>query len=103
MFVQSRRSRGRMQVATTRLRPESLEGSKDVPGSAVKRDRIYVAQICALAAVYYGAAKLGLNLAFATSSVTAIWPPTGIALAALVLLGFRVWPGVALGAFLANL
>src|SRR4051812_29356928 len=37
-----------------------------------------------------------------TPSVTAIWPPTGIALAAVVLLGYRIWPGVALGAFLAN-
>jgi integral membrane sensor domain MASE1 len=43
-----------------------------------------------------------LHLAFATSSVTAIWPPTGIALAALVLWGPTMWPGVALGAFLAN-
>jgi class 3 adenylate cyclase/integral membrane sensor domain MASE1 len=45
---------------------------------------------------------LGLNLAFETESVTAVWPPTGIALAALVLWGYRLWPGVALGAFLAN-
>jgi integral membrane sensor domain MASE1 len=43
-----------------------------------------------------------LDLAFATSSVTAVWPPTGIALAALVLWGASVWPGVSLGAFLAN-
>src|ERR671923_2700369 len=56
----------------------------------------------ALALVYFGSAKLGLALAFATPSVTAIWPPTGIALAALVLGGRRLWPGVALGAFLAN-
>ncbi len=55
-----------------------------------------------IAAAYYGAAKLGLSLAFATSSVTAIWPPTGIALAALVLFGRWAWPGVALGALLAN-
>jgi integral membrane sensor domain MASE1/anti-sigma regulatory factor (Ser/Thr protein kinase) len=53
-------------------------------------------------AAYYGSAKIGLDLAFATSSVTAIWPPSGIALAALVLLGPRYWPAVALGAFLAN-
>jgi integral membrane sensor domain MASE1 len=45
---------------------------------------------------------VGLDLAFATSSVTAVWPPAGIALAALVLWGPSVWPGVALGAFLAN-
>ncbi len=53
--------------------------------------------------MYYGSAKLGLSLAFETKSVTAIWPPTGIALAALVIWGRSVWPGVALGAFLANL
>jgi integral membrane sensor domain MASE1/anti-sigma regulatory factor (Ser/Thr protein kinase) len=55
-----------------------------------------------VALVYFGSAKLGLALAFATPSVTAIWPPTGLALAALLLGGIRLWPGVALGAFLAN-
>src|SRR5256714_15543352 len=60
------------------------------------------ARIAVLAGVYYGAAKLGLSLAFAAPSVTAIWPPTGIALAAILLWGYRVWPGVALGALLAN-
>ena len=51
---------------------------------------------------YYGAAKLGLDLAYANSSVTAVWAPTGIALAALVLGGRRFIPAVALGALLAN-
>jgi integral membrane sensor domain MASE1 len=64
---------------------------------------LYLAKIGLIAGSYYGSAKLGLNLAFATSSVTAIWPPTGIALAALVIWGRSFWPGVALGAFLANL
>jgi integral membrane sensor domain MASE1/serine phosphatase RsbU (regulator of sigma subunit) len=64
--------------------------------------KLYAIKVTALAAVYYGAAKLGLSLAFAAPSVTAIWPPTGIALAAVVLWGYRVWPGVALGALLAN-
>src|SRR6476661_3416500 len=56
----------------------------------------------AVAAAYYGAAKFGLALAYENSSVTAVWPPTGIALAALLLGGYRLWPGIALGAFLAN-
>lgn len=56
-----------------------------------------------VAGAYYGSAKLGLDLAFETSSVSAIWPPTGIALAALVLWGSRLWPAIAAGAFLANL
>jgi integral membrane sensor domain MASE1 len=63
---------------------------------------VYSVAVVVLAAAYYGAAKLGLSLAFTTPSVTAIWPPTGIALAAVVLLGYRMWPGIALGAFLAN-
>jgi integral membrane sensor domain MASE1 len=62
----------------------------------------YLAKILALAAVYFGAAKLGLSMAFVAEQVTPVWPPTGIALAAIVLLGSRVWPGIALGAFLAN-
>ena len=57
----------------------------------------------ATAAVYVLAAKLGLSLAFVAEQVTTVWPPTGIAIAAIVLLGPR-WtcPGIALGAFVAN-
>jgi integral membrane sensor domain MASE1 len=63
---------------------------------------VYGAKLALIAAAYYTSAKVGLDLAFATGSVTAVWPPTGIALAALVLWGPSMWPGVALGAFLAN-
>jgi anti-anti-sigma factor len=63
----------------------------------------YALQIVGVAAAYTVSGKLGLDLAFATHSVTAIWPPTGIALAALILGGYRLWPAVALGALLANL
>ena len=55
-----------------------------------------------LVAIYFTAAKLGLSLATLHENVTLVWPPTGIALAALLRLGYRAWPGVALGAFLAN-
>src|SRR5262249_7083778 len=54
------------------------------------------------ATAYFGAAKLGLTMAIVAEPVTAVWPPTGIALAALLLFGYRAWPGIALGAFLAN-
>jgi diguanylate cyclase (GGDEF)-like protein/PAS domain S-box-containing protein len=63
---------------------------------------IYAGKVLALALAYFVAAKGGLALAYENSSVTAVWPPTGIALAALVLWGRRLWPGVALGALLAN-
>ena len=64
--------------------------------------QLYAVKLAVLVAAYYGSAKLGLTLAFENGSVTAVWPPTGIALAALVLWGYRMWPGVALGALLAN-
>ncbi len=55
-----------------------------------------------LASGYFLFAKLGLSLAFVHASATAVWPPTGIALAALLVLGFDVWPGIFAGAFAAN-
>src|SRR5690349_14349225 len=58
--------------------------------------------VLAVAAVYFAAAKLGLRLAFAAEQVSAVWPPTGIALAAALLLDRHAWPGIFLGAFLAN-
>ena len=56
-----------------------------------------------VAAIYYGSAYLGLLLAFKKTNASPVWPPSGIAFAALLLLGYRVWPGVAIGAFLANM
>src|SRR5579863_6548058 len=56
-----------------------------------------------LAVVYFVAGKLGLSMAFVHPSSTAVWPPTGITLAAFLILGYRVWPGIFLGAFLVNL
>jgi len=61
-----------------------------------------VMQVLGVAAVYFAAAKLGLTMAFVAEQVTAVWPPTGIALAAVLLLGTGIWPGIALGAFVAN-
>src|SRR5438876_4009141 len=63
----------------------------------------FVASILALAAVYFCLGKFGLSLAFVNASASAIWPPTGLALAALLLWGFRLWPGIFLGAFLVNI
>ncbi len=55
-----------------------------------------------LTLIYFIAGKLGLKLAFLYASASPVWPPAGIALAALLLLGYRVWPAIFLGAFLVN-
>ncbi|MGW1881749.1 MASE1 domain-containing protein [Streptomyces sp. NPDC001970] len=59
-------------------------------------------RILGVAAVYYGSAELGLLQQLVGGQVTPLWPPTGVAVAALVVFGLRIWPGIALGAFLVN-
>ena len=56
-----------------------------------------------LALVYFSAAELGLSLASLHRNVTPVWPPAGIAIAALVIFGPQLWPGIFLGALAANL
>jgi two-component system, NarL family, sensor histidine kinase FusK len=52
--------------------------------------------------IYFGAGKLGLALAFINPSASAVWPPTGMALAAVLLWGDRLWPGIFIGSFLVE-
>lgn len=56
-----------------------------------------------LTVLYFVAGKLSLKLAFLHASASPVWPPAGIALAALLLLGYRVWPAIFVAAFLVNL
>ena len=71
---------------------------------AALRPRAASLPVAALVFIAYVlAGKLGLRLAFVHASATAVWPPTGIALAALLMAGYRVWPAILLGAFLVNI
>lgn len=62
-----------------------------------------LAAMAALAVVYIVAGKLSLQLAFLQASASPVWPPAGIAVAALLVLGYRVWPVILAGAFFVNL
>jgi len=55
------------------------------------------------AVIYLIAGKIGLHLASLHASASPVWPPAGIALAAILLLGYRAWPAIFIGAFLVNL
>ena len=72
--------------------------------NSVTRSRVVrqLAVLVALGAVYVLAGKLGLRLAFVNASATGVWAPTGIALAAFLILGYDVWPAILCGAFLVN-
>src|ERR671931_1297946 len=63
----------------------------------------HLGSVIAGAALYFGAARLGLSLAFLHANVSPVWPPTGMAIAAVLWLGYRISPAILLGAFLANL
>ena len=62
----------------------------------------YVGTLLVVAPAYFVFAKLGLTLASVNPSASPIWAPTGIALAAVLLGGLRVWPAILIGAFAAN-
>ncbi|MBW8827338.1 MAG: diguanylate cyclase [Acidobacteria bacterium] len=70
------------------------------PGSRARR---WLIETAALAAVYFAAAELGLQLSFVRGNVTPVFPAAGVAVAVLVLRGRGLWPGVFLGALAAHL
>src|SRR5918912_1574445 len=75
-------------------------------GTAVWSEGVKISDVVrmgGLCVVYLATAKLGLSLDAVSGFAAAVWPPTGVALAALVLYGYRLWPGITLGAFLINL
>ena len=73
----------------------------DFTGVAGTRKTLLYALLLGLA--YFFSAQLGLSVAVVSNSVTLIWPPTGVALFALLVFGVRLWPAILLGAFAANL
>ncbi|MBI5456339.1 MASE1 domain-containing protein [Candidatus Kaiserbacteria bacterium] len=71
--------------------------------SAWRRFLEYFGGIALLAILYFATAKFGLSIAYVHPSATTVWAPTGISFVALLIFGFRFWPGIFAGAFLANI
>jgi integral membrane sensor domain MASE1 len=69
----------------------------------MKRVLLYLGKILLLAVVYHLAVRVGLSMAFVQANTSPVWPPTGIAIAALLVFGLDLWPGVALGVFAGSL
>jgi len=66
------------------------------------RQAPYAMQVVLLAVSYWVVAKLSLAFAIPPGYATAVWPPSGVALVAILLFGNRIWPGIWLGAALVN-
>ena len=79
--------------------PELARASASPPSQSA---RSYAVELLAIGLAYFVFAKIGLALASIHPSASPIWPPTGLALAAVMLRGYRVWPAIFLGAWLAN-
>ena len=70
--------------------------------SSLLASRLYPLRLVGLFGLYVLAGKVGLSLALVHASASAVWPPTGIALAAFLTLGYRVWPAIFAGAFVVH-
>ena len=77
----------------------ALERIRPPPISSVWK---YSLELTIVFASYFVAGQVGFAVPFTTGNVSPVWPPAGIALAALLLVGYRVWPAIAAGAFLVN-
>ena len=81
----------------------SAEGTGPAPRSTPRITGLaYAGELIVLSALYVGAARVGLALDAVAGFATLVWPPTGIALAAVLLRGYRVWPAIMFGAGIAN-
>jgi integral membrane sensor domain MASE1 len=84
---------------------ESVLTTEQPEGLSIRRASInaaYFAQVAAVAAVYVLAARAGLTLDAVSGFASLVWAPSGIALAAVLLAGRRIWPGLFIGALVAN-
>src|SRR5579863_6903026 len=81
---------------------EATPGARHDGASSARRLRLALSLV-ALGSSYVLAGKVGLFLAVGNASVSAVWPPTGIAIAALLLGGAELWPAIFAGAFIVNI
>ncbi len=72
------------------------------PGSPAGGAAQYAIQLAVTCGLYFVAGMAGLAVPFTTSNVSPIWPASGVALASLLLFGWRCWPAIAAAAFLVN-
>src|SRR5215813_12100563 len=72
------------------------------PRTTVRRGSNYIAGLIGIGLTYFVLAKSGLALSLIHPSASTVWPPTGFALAAIVLWGYRTLPAIFLAAMFAN-
>ncbi len=64
---------------------------------------VRILKIVLIFTIYTISANFGHRLSVPGTNVGLIWPPVGLMLGAMILLGYEIWPGILLGAFASNL
>jgi two-component system, NarL family, sensor histidine kinase FusK len=80
----------------------AFDTAPPAPHSQLKPRRADWLMLALIFATYYLAGRLGLRMAIIHPIASPIWPPTGVALAALLIWGYRMWPAIFAGSFLVN-
>jgi integral membrane sensor domain MASE1 len=62
----------------------------------------YILELFAIAGAYFGLAVSGLLIPWINPTATPLWPPTGLALALMLLRGYRIWPAIFVGGFFST-
>ncbi|MGL3111312.1 sensor histidine kinase [Bradyrhizobium sp. BR 1432] len=106
MFLQRTRRLFKLKVSHSE-RPNCLVQAPTMsdrrsPDMDSYRSVSYVGGLVVIGVIYFASAKGGLALASIHPSATPIWPPTGVALAAVLLRGYRTWPAIFAAALIAN-
>jgi signal transduction histidine kinase/integral membrane sensor domain MASE1 len=74
-----------------------------MPAKRRPSNLLFAAEVVIVAALYLASGWFGLSLASVHKSASVVWPPTGLALAVLLMRGKRLWPAIFLGAFVVNI
>jgi PAS domain S-box-containing protein len=81
-------------AATGKARPIGLHG--------VFKAATYTLELIAIAIAYFGLAVSGLLVPWINPTATPLWPPTGLALALMLIRGYRIWPAILVGGFFST-
>jgi PAS domain S-box-containing protein len=79
-----------------------MSPTRDQANTAIRSFGGYWVQVLVVFISYFVAGKIGLSTPFTSNNISPVWPASGVALSAVLLCGYRVWPGVAAAALLVN-
>jgi PAS domain S-box-containing protein len=79
-----------------------MSPAKGQSNAVMRSTGSYWVRLLVVFTAYFVAGKVGLSTPFTSNNISPVWPAAGIALSAVLLFGYRIWPGIAAAAFLVN-